>query len=106
MNQAIQPFLTADEDEAIREKGIVIIGHIRAREAYDRHKATLYNRNAPPPPIREFQKPVIDFEATSYVTMTPLKTFKVKYDTFDAPKMYKINAFSLTRWVFIKSNVT
>ena len=38
--------------------------------------------------------------------MTPLRTFKVKYDTVDAPKMYKFKAFSLTRWALIKSDVT
>jgi hypothetical protein len=76
-----------------------IIENIRAREAYDWCKATAFNRRAPPPPIREFRTPVLDFKAKTYVTMAPLKLVKGDYDGTDAPKLYKFKAFSLNSTV-------
>ena len=78
----------------LRQRAVTIIEQIRSREAYDRFKATL-SSSAPPPPIRPFQTPVVDFEATSYDKMTQITSFKVKYDGFDAPKLFKFKAFAV-----------
>ena len=78
---------------------MTIIESIRCREAYDRYKATAFNRFAPQPKIREFRVPVLDFKALSYTKMTPLKSFKGAYDGTDAPKLFKFKCFSLNSTV-------
>ena len=86
---------SADNDVALRKRAVIIIEQIRTREAYDTYKTTVFNSKAPPPSIRPFQTPVIDFKATSYEKMTEIRSFKGRYDGSDAPKLFKFRTFSI-----------
>jgi len=80
----------------MRKRAVRIIGAVRSREAYDRYKD--FSRSAPAE-IRDFRTPVLSFDAETYATMTPLKTFKGKYDGVDAPKLFKFQCFCLNSTV-------
>ena len=85
---------SADDNVVIRKRAVSIIVQIRARESYDLYKATIFGNRAPPPSIRPFQTPIIDFTATSYDKMIKLHPIKGPYDGSDAPQLCRFKVFS------------